>query len=389
MKLKRVLVLYFFIVILLSYGVSANKKVKNIIFMVPDGLAISNVTAARIYKYGTNKERLNFEKLENIGYQSTYSQNSMVTDSAAAASAWACGEKFKNGEISFHSDTEKKPKTILEISKEIGKSTGLVATSTITHATPAAFGSHIGNRSCESEIARQYIVKTKVDVILGGGKSIFNTNKNQKDRCGTSGDFIKLAKEKGYTVVFNRDDMNNSSNGKKLLGLFSNRGLKPVYKKSSSGDLENEPTLEEMTSKALSILEKNRKGFFLLVEGSQIDWANHRNNLEYQIKEIIEFDKAVKIVLDWVKAKKSRMNNTLIIVVSDHDCGGFAITGPERLITEPGRYVEEGWVWGSHTGEDTMIWSQGPYSKYLGKAIDNTNIFYIIKAALKGEPYKN
>jgi len=377
-----------FILVLSMCSSSADKEAKNIIFLVPDGMGISNVTAARIFKYGTGNERLNFEKLEHIGYQATYSADSIVTDSAAAASAWACGDKFKNGQISYHSPDQTPPKTILELAKELGKSTGLVATSTITHATPAAFGAHVSFRDCEKEIAKQYIEKTGVDVILGSGTVMFKSEAQQADPCKTYGDVVKLAEEKGYKVVYNRTDMQTAAKEKKLLGLFGSLSMTPHVRRTEEVK-KIEPSLAEMAQTALDILEKNDKGFFLMVEGSQIDWANHSNHLEYQIGETLAFDEAVKVVLDWVNADKTRQENTLVIIVPDHDCGGFAVKGPtDHVLDKPGSYVEEGWICNDHTGEDTIIWSQGPYSRYLGKAIDNTDIFYIMKAAIYGEDYK-
>lgn len=391
MNLKRIVNPVIGLVLILCFlvpNLTASKKVKNIIFVVPDGMGLANVTAARIYKYGISKERLSFEKLERIGYQSTFAGNSVVTDSAAGASAWACGQKFNNGEISFHGETGESPPTILELAKAKGKSTGLVATSTITHATPAAFGAHVNSRSCENEIARQYIFKTGVDVILGGGKMRFNSANN--DRCGAGGDFISAAQTKGYTLVYTKEGMLKVQNTKKLLGLFSEGPLAPGPKRAGDDTIKTrEPTLAEMTGTALKILEKNDKGFFLLVEASQVDWANHAHNLEYQIAEILALDQAVIVVLDWVNAKPKRISETLIIIVPDHETGGFAINGPlGSTITEPGQLINPGWTTKSHTAVDTMIRSQGPYSQYLGQAIDNTDIFYIMKAALKGKEYK-
>jgi len=352
--------------------------------MVPDGMGLADITAVRLYKFGPGKERLALEKLDHIGYQSTCSANSIITDSAAAASAWACGQKFNNGEISCHGEAHDSPPTILEIAKQQGKSTGLVATSTITHATPAAFAAHVKDRGCEKEIARQYIQETEVDVILGGGKSYFNSSR--ADRCGTHGDFISEAKTKGYTVIETRDELLKVKNPKKLLGLFSKKPLAPVFKKRSNESLKaKEPSLAEMTGTALNILEKNEKGFFLLVEGSQVDWGNHQNNFDYQMGELLEFDKAVNVVLSWVGEQSSRAGETLIIVVPDHETGGFAINGPYgSIFSGAGHKIDAAWTTRNHTGVDTTIWSQGPYSHYLGKAIDNTDIFYIMRAALIG-----
>lgn len=392
MNLKRIVKLVIGLVLIICFLVpdlTASKKVKNIIFLVPDGMGLANVTATRIYKYGLSKERLSLETLERVGYQSTYSKNSLVTDSAASASAWACGQKFNNGEISLHGDTGEAPQTILELAKAKGKSTGLVATSTITHATPAAFGAHVKSRGCENKIARQYIFKTGVDVILGGGKMRFNSTKN--DRCGAGGDFISAAQTKGYTVVYTKEEMLKAQNTKKLLGLFSEGPLASGPKRASDNTIKTrEPTLAEMTGTALKILEKNDKGFFLLVEASQVDWANHAHNLEYQIAEILALDQSVSVVLDWVNVKPNRKSETLIVIIPDHETGGFAINGPlGSTITEPGQLINPGWTSKGHTAVDTMIWSQGPYSQYLGRAIDNTDVFYIMKAALEGKEYKH
>jgi alkaline phosphatase len=392
MNLKRIVKPVIGLVLILCFLVldlTASRGVKNIIFIVPDGMGLADVTATRIYKYGLGRERLSFEMLERIGYQSTYSRDSVVTDSAAAASAWACGQKFKNGEISLHEETGESPQTILELAKAKGRSTGLVATSTITHATPAAFGAHVKGRNCENEIARQYIHKTGVDVILGGGKLRFNSE--NQDECGAGCDFISEAQTKGYTVVYTKDELLKVQNTKKLLGLFSEGPLAPGPKRAGDDIIKTrEPTLAEMTGAALKILEKNGKGFFLLVEASQVDWANHANNQEYQIAEILALDEAVGVVLDWVNAKKERKSKTLIIVVPDHETGGFAINGPlGSTITEPGQLITAGWTTKSHTAMDTIIWSQGPYSQYLGQAIDNTDIFHIMKAALEGRDYKD
>lgn len=363
---------------------------RNIILMVPDGMGLSNVTAARIFNNGPNGSPLYLETLPQIGYQRTHAANSTVTDSAAAGSAWACGMKFNNNEICCLDNDkngvcESAPTTILEMAKKKGKSTGLVATSTITHATPAAFGSHVHHRGCETEIARQYIETTGVDILLGGGIGKDQSCKTPSPK--TAAQIISNAQTTyGYTYAVNKTEMEAAvASGKmKILGLFSPAGktpetyrVDPTYTWPSS-----EPTLHEMTTAALDILEEDRDGFFLMVEGSQIDWANHANDIKYQMGETLAFDEAVKVVLDWVN-KPRRKLDTLVIVVSDHDCGGFAINGPYGTLSEAGDIVEAGWTSGNHTAGDTIIWSQGPGSQYLGKALDNTDLYRVMKDVLK------
>jgi alkaline phosphatase len=347
--------------------------------MVPDGMGLAYVTAARIKKSGVDGPSLFFERLARIGYQRTHSANSLVTDSAAAASAWSTGEKFRNGEIAQHGKGGAAPQTILELAKTMGKATGLVVTSTLTHATPAAFGAHVHHRRCEHEIARQMISVTGVDVLLGGGKHKFRSV--SADPCGTSGDFIALAKTLGYRIAYTRDRLLSLNNPPKVLGLFAESGMLPV----SLLDGESaQPTLAEMTRKALEILELNDNGFFLMVEGSQIDWAGHANDFGYLVKEMLEFNRSVKVVMDWLKAS-GRSDETLIIVAPDHETGGLAINGPYGAIPEKrGDSIEAGWTTVYHTAVDTLIWSGGPYSEYLGFALDNTQLFHVMKAAFLG-----
>lgn len=377
---------------------SRDGEAKNIILMVPDGMGLSNATAARIFKNGPNGDRLAFETLRQIGHQSTHSANSTVTDSAAAASAWAVGKKFVNGEISCSEELNGKecsnpPATILEIAKSMGKSTGLVATSEISHATPAAFGAHTWSRSCGTEIARQYIEVTGVDVVLGGG-----VEKTSAGKCDApyplsvgwgQDDVIATAMDHGYTVVGTADELKSAVQGKdsKVLGLFAdfNKGKNvEMFRVDPAVSYpDEEPTLAEMTSAALDILEDDKDGFFLMVEGSQIDWEDHANNVQGQIAETLGFDAAVETVKEWLQKGKNA-KNTLVIVAPDHDTAGFGINGPYGTLSNPGEVVEPGWTSGDHTATDVVIWSQGPGSSNLGRALDNTDLFKVMVDSLEG-----
>jgi alkaline phosphatase len=402
-KKKLLLLSLSFTILLLSFtGCAPRKdyrlksdlhpKATNIIFMVPDGMGLAGVTAARIFKNGPNGQGLHMETLSTIGYQRTHSANRATTDSAATASAWASGEKFRNGEISCHDDNrdgkcEPTPApTILELARERGKSAGLVVTSTVTHATPAAFGAHVPRRGCENEIARQYIQVTGVEVILGGGAAKFNAPKANVDACGTFGDFIAAARTRGYEVVYTKDAMEEavSRGTKKLLGLFARNGKTPELFRVFPEEhyRVDEPTLPQMTAAALEILEKDQDGFFLLVEGSQIDWAGHDNNLPYQISETLAFDEAVKVVLDWINEEQRRKLDTLVIIAPDHETGGFAIRGARQENYKPGDLVKDAWTTKKHTAGDVVIWSQGPGSRFLGRAVDNTDLYQIMRDVL-------
>ena len=202
---------------------------KNVILMVPDGMGLSNVTAARIFKNGPNGASLDFEELPYIGYQRTHSRNSTVTDSAAAGSAWASGEKFNNGEVSCLDEngdgicdgTRINTMTVLEIAEQKGLATGLVATSDITHATPAVFGAHVHNRKCESEIFEQYLANN-IEVLLGGGIA---TNRSSCLLAATDAAYnaalIADALNLGYTLVNDATELAAvPASTEKLLGLF-------------------------------------------------------------------------------------------------------------------------------------------------------------------------
>jgi alkaline phosphatase len=369
---------------------------KNIIFMVPDGMGLADVTAARIFKNGPDGAPLAFETLPIIGYQRTHSENSTVTDSAAAASAWACGEKFLNGEICLHDRNgdsaedldSPAPLTILEIAKALGKTTGLVATSDITHATPASFGAHVHNRKCEYEIARQYIYETEVEVLLGGGIA------KNRSSCGLPHsddddvpDLIDSAPGAGYVVVEDEIGLDTAvaSGAEKILGLFRSGGKSVEMFRVDPGTPypAGEPTLAEMTKAALDVLEEGPNGFFLMVEGSQIDWENHGNSISGQIAETLAFDEAVTEVLNWVNAHSARQAHTLVVVVPDHETGGFAINGPYGELSIPGDIVADGWTTGGHSATDVLIWSQGPGAELFGRALDNTDLYYLMLDVLR------
>lgn len=399
-------------------------EVKYVIFMVPDGMGLADVTAARIlrncgnaafhppgseFKFcaqGPGGPALSLETLEHIGYDRTYSKTNTITDSSAAASAFACGEKFVNNEVCFHADGAPHNESLLEIAKTNGWGTGLVDTQTITHATPASFAAHLANRNCETTIAEQYIEETQPDVMLGGGQATFNPS--APDVCGTSGNFIAEAQTQGYTYVTSKQAMDNAvaSGVTRLLGLFALKALTPEFQRAPDS---LQPHLKETTAAALAILEKHRTGFFLMVEGSLIDSGNHAENVPYQYGEMLAFDEAVKVALDWINASPERQQHTLLIVEPDHETGGFAVKGvgpkggeePNQglgpFLTTPVQAGVEppgGWVFtlkpgdpidfeAHHTGGDLPIWSQGPGSEALGHAIENTFVYEVVKEVIR------
>ncbi|WP_053217374.1 alkaline phosphatase [Virgibacillus senegalensis] len=300
-------------------GKPNNGKVENVIYMIPDGFSSDYAANYRVYK---GEDAIWDAHLK--GMYTTNSANSDITDSAAAGTAMATGEKTNNGVIGLDPEGEVLP-TILEKSESAGKSSGLVATSTVTHATPASFAAHVDDRNKETEIARQ-LVESEVDVILGGGKNNFlpsSEGGNQEER-----NLIEEADEKGFNFVETRDQLQNIEDlnvedGDKLLGLFAEDALAPELHR---GETE-EPSLAEMTGQAIDVLEEDKDGFFLVVEGSQIDWAGHDNDAAWAMSDVAAFEKAVEEALKFAEED----GKTMVVVAGDHDTGGMTTGANESM----------------------------------------------------------
>lgn len=416
-----------------------NKKkdeIQNVIFLIGDGMGNSYTTGYRTLKDNPNTPEMEDTKFDPylVGMQSTHSWDpeESVTDSAAAATSMSAGIKTYNGAIAV--DLEKKDvKTVLEQAKENGQSTGLVATSQINHATPAAFGSHDESRENYNEIADDYYDdlingEHKVDVLLGGGTSYFVREER---------DITKEFEKDGYSYVTTRDEMLNDKN-EQILGLFAPKGLDKKIDRPTE-----QPSLKEMTNSALERLNKNDKGFFLMVEGSQIDWAGHDNDVVAAMSDMEDFEEAFQAAIDFAKKDK----NTLVIATADHSTGGMAMgrdgvykwnpsaikaakktpdfiakeiaegapvdetlkkhidleLTPEEIqsvqeakesrgdVLEIDNAIEKifdlrtgtGWTTDGHTGEDVTVYAYGPgMEKFTGK-IDNTDTAKEIFAILE------
>jgi len=369
------------LIITLALPAQCRATTRNIIFMVADGMGLTDLTAVRTLRQGPDGTPLTLETLPFSGYQRTHSRNSLVTDSAAAASAWASGEKFNNGAISCHDingdghcdGSRINRRTILQLAQERGLKTGLVVTSDITHATPAAFGAKVHHRNCESEIMRQYLAQ-RIDILLGGGiASNRKPCKLEHTDNEISRQLLRQAAALGYRQVGTARDLALvSEEGTRLLGLFRAGGLTPAAKRSANSQ---EPTLATMTASALKRLQGNRKGFFLLVEGSQIDWAKHANDLPGMTAEILAFDSAVKMVLDWLAADQRRSADTLVIVASDHETGGLTVNGPKNELSSSPKAIEANWATSGHTASDVPLWCNVQACR---GSHDNTELFDIM-----------
>ncbi len=323
---------------------STAQKPKNIILMIGDGMGVSHIYAGLT----ANKGSLFLENFKHVGFSKTFSADDYITDSAAGGTALSAGVKTYNGAIGVDADTVS-VKTILEMAEEKGLATGLVSTSAITHATPASFIAHQPSRKMYEEIAADFL-KTDVDVFIGGGYKFFTERKDKQDLTA------KL-KENGYKVLRNLDAISNVNSGK-LAGLITSEH---IGKYTERGDM-----LPIATQTALNILKQNENGFFLMVEGSQIDWAGHQNNTIYIVEEMLDFDRSIGKVLDFA----SNNRETLVIVTADHETGGLGVNEGNF---ETG-YVKGGYTTGSHTGQMVPIFAFGPGSENFTGIMDNTDI---------------
>lgn len=413
-------------------------EIKNVIFLIGDGMGTSYTSAYRYFKDDPSTpyvERTEFDKYL-VGQQMTYPDDpkQTITDSAAAATAMSAGIKTYNNAIAVDKD-KKRVKTVLEAAKEAGKSTGLVATSELAHATPAAFGAHNESRKNMDAIADDYYNEMingehTVDVLLGGGKTNF---------VRSDIDLTKSFQKEGYSYVTNTSELRADDN-EQVLGLFADGGLDKMIDRR-----ETTPSLEEMTQAAIDRLSKNENGFFMMVEGSQIDWAGHANDVVGAMSEMEDFEKAFKAAIDFAKEDK----HTLVVATADHSTGGFSIGAdgasnwlvdtvasvkrtPAFIadqILKSGKveeslklYIDQelfpltddevksvenaeknsedieiaikkvidkrsytGWTTGGHTGEDVPVYAYGPSSENFAGLLDNTDHAKLIFDIIEGK----
>ena len=319
-----------------------NNKAKNIILFIGDGMGPNQVALARLSKGGVN-HRLSFENFPVTGIVLNHSAQNLYTDSAAAATAWAAGVKTNNGYLSLDPDHKFLP-TIPELLSTKGYLSGLVATSSITHATPAAFYAHINSRSKHKKIA-QMLVESDIAIALGGGSEFF--------KLPLTDQAIHLI-DNGNSL-----DQDNLTQHARVLGLFGEDGLDRRLAP---------PTQLKMTEKALDFLDlktSNCPGFFLMSEGSQIDWAGHDNNVKYMLSEFADFDKSVAAAIEFAKNDKE----TLILVTADHATGGLVLQKPR------GSSIRAQWTTTSHDLASINIYAYGPGAEKFSGVMDNTEIF--------------
>jgi alkaline phosphatase len=416
-------------------------RAKNVIFFLGDGMGDSEITIARNYALGASGRFKGIDALPFTGESTTWSveetkptQPNYVTDSAASGTAWATGSKTSNGRISTTALTDVDLETILELAQDAGYRTGNVSTAEITDATPAVLDAHVNARACQGpldmtacpndrksasgggSIAEQ-TVDHHVDVILGGGKARFDqVIPVGQPNAGQT--VIQTAAAQGYHVVTDRAGL-LAAGQKPLLGLFApvnmttewNGQLAAPYPGTgpqvcATGNRPaNEPSLAEMTTKAIDLLGRNHpkrwgwhrggQGFFLQVEGASIDKQDHAQNPCAQIGETVAFDKAIQVGLDYAKHHP----DTLIIVTADHAHTSQIIEYPQTdthhspgaistLTTHDGAPMVVNYATNAsgqsqdHTGSEVRVAAQGPQAANVLGVVDETDLFHLMAGAL-------
>jgi alkaline phosphatase len=298
-----------------------------------------------------NGGKLNLLQFPVTGFSLTEASDQYITDSGAGATALSIGRKTYNGAIGVDA-TGAAQETILETAEKKGLATGLVATCSITHATPASFIAHQAKRSLEEAIALDFL-KTDVDVFIGGGLRYFTQRGDRRNLLA------ELA-AKGYqTLADTTADIRQFTKGK-LAALTAD--LHPAKMTEGRGDY-----LVRATQTALQILQQGPKGFFVMIEGSQIDWGGHANDTRYVTSEMIDFDQAIGEALRFAQQDK----NTLVIVTADHETGGMSLTAGS---TAAGT-VEAKFTTGGHTGVMVPVFAFGPGAEAFSGIYPNTAIY--------------
>ena len=328
------------------------KKIKNVIFMIGDGMGLEMVTCGWVLNGGS----LNMTNCPYVGYSLTYAANALITDSAAGGTALAVGQKTKYGYIGV--DTLGNPvQSILHYSKEMGKKTGVTVTCRINDATPADFCCHSTKRSEEAEIAAQY-VESGVDFISGGGWQFWSQRTDGRN-------LVEEMKAKGYSFVDKVEDIKNVKSGR-FLGLFAPLETEPA--------LDRGPLLEESTMKAIELMD-NEKGFFLMVEGSCIDDYLHHHKIGMAAEELFDFDRTVGKVLEWAE----KDGETLVVITADHATGGLTLL--KGNLDE--RYVMVNFSTKGHNGIAVPVFAYGPHAEEFAAIQENSELAMKIKDIIK------
>lgn len=342
---------------------------RNLIFMVSDGMGPTSLALTRGWRQHVDQlpwdDTLTIDQ-HLIGQSRTRSSSSLVTDSAAGATAFSCGQKSYNGAISVLPGFEPCG-SVMEAAKRMGYTTGLVVTTRLTDATPAVFASHVRRREMEDEIALQLVGETNplgrvVDLMFGGGRCHFLPSSTEHSCRADDTDVVKLAEKEGWNYIDSREQFDNLGSSVELpmMGLFAGGDI--PYEIDRRYEEETYPSLKEMAKTALHALSAathdSEQGFFIMIEGSRIDHAGHANDPAAQVHEVLAYDHTLAAVLDFIDDSDVP---TLMVSTSDHETGGLATS---RQLHET--YPEYLWYPGVlANASHSSAWAAGQYHSHL------------------------
>lgn len=332
------------------FEASSPDRPRNVVLMIGDGMGLTQITAA-MYAGGN---ALSLERMPVVGLHKSYSSDNLITDSAAGATAFSCGVKTYNGAIGVRPDTSA-CYTVLERAEDGGMPTGLVATSTIVHATPAAFYAHVPSRQDYPAIAAQ-LTESGVDFFVGGGQEFFSRRADGRDLLAemhTGGRTVDSYFDKGVEELLPHDHAG--------YGYLTADGDPLPF----AGGRNYFPRATELALDYLSARDSTEAGFFLLVEGSQIDWGGHANDSDYIISETQEFAEVIGRVLDFAAAD----GETLVVVTADHETGGYAVNPGSTMGDIEGAFTSD-----YHTADLIPVFAFGPGAEAFAGIYENTAI---------------
>ena len=332
-------------------------KVNNVIYMIGDGMGLPQVFATML----ATGEEMTFQHFPYIGVVDTRSASNDITDSAAGGTALACDKKTKNGMVGMDADTLAM-ESILDVMADQGKSTGIVVTCYSGHATPADFYAKVPKRSMYEDIAIQLAESDKINVMIGGGRKHFNQRKDSINLLE------RMENELGWKIYDTLADIDTTC---MKLAVLADKGHMP--KAPERGDF-----LPEGVRTAIKTLSQNENGFFLMVEGSQIDFACHAHDSANMVEETVDFNKAIKVALDFAKAD----GHTLVVVTADHETGGLTMIDPQGHYSD----VCFNYSTGSHTCLPVMIYAYGPGAEMFTGWMQNCEVKGKILKACGIEP---
>ena len=371
--MKRFMYLLFFV---LLAGVTYAQQAKYVFYFIGDGMGVNQVNGTEMYlaeqEGRIGVKPLLFTQFPAVGVATTFSATNSVTDSSAAGTALATGVKTYNGAIGMD-DQKNVIQTVAEKAKKAGKKVGVTTSVSVDHATPAAFYAHQPNRNMYYEIALD-LPKANFDFYAGGGFLKPTTTADKKEAPS----IFPIIEEAGYTIAKGVDDFKAKAAQADKMVLIQKDDANPSCLPYSIDRKDGDLTLAEITESAISFLTKGKnKGFFLMVEGSQLDDYGHFNDIDLLMQETHDFDRTIGRIFEWA----AQDGETLVVVTADHETGGLTLVDGDL---NEGRIVCK-FSTGGHSGVMVPVYAFGPGAENFTGIFANTDIFWKIKKVLNLE----